>query len=76
MVIGGGVAGSLIAKSLQFHSDLTLIDQYVFIYCIIYIIYYISSLSLLIPMCELVSPCSYFIYVNSIFAGKLANMDN
>ena len=29
VVIGGGVAGSLIAKSLQFHSDLTLVDQYV-----------------------------------------------
>lgn len=27
VVIGGGVSGSLIAKSLQFHSDLTLIDQ-------------------------------------------------
>ncbi|KAH7541803.1 hypothetical protein FEM48_Zijuj02G0006300 [Ziziphus jujuba var. spinosa] len=27
VVIGGGVAGSLIAKSLQFHADLTLIDQ-------------------------------------------------
>ncbi|KAG9149106.1 hypothetical protein Leryth_010699 [Lithospermum erythrorhizon] len=26
VVIGGGVAGSLIAKSLQFHSDVTLID--------------------------------------------------
>lgn len=26
VVIGGGVAGSLIAKSLQFHADVTLID--------------------------------------------------
>lgn len=26
VVIGGGVAGSLIAKSLQFDADLTLID--------------------------------------------------
>lgn len=28
VVIGGGVAGSLLAKSLQFNSDFTLIDQY------------------------------------------------
>ncbi|PON47268.1 FAD/NAD(P)-binding domain containing protein [Trema orientale] len=27
VVIGGGVAGSLLAKSIQFHSDLTLIDE-------------------------------------------------
>lgn len=29
VVIGGGIAGSYIAKSLQFHSNLTLIDPYV-----------------------------------------------
>lgn len=29
VVVGGGVAGSLIAKSLQFHGDVTLIDPYV-----------------------------------------------
>lgn len=28
VVIGGGVAGSLLAKSLQFNADFTLIDQY------------------------------------------------
>ena len=27
VVIGGGVAGSFIAKSLQFTADITLIDQ-------------------------------------------------
>lgn len=26
VVVGGGVAGSLISKSLQFHADVTLID--------------------------------------------------
>lgn len=26
VVVGGGVAGSLIAKTLQFHGDVTLID--------------------------------------------------
>lgn len=26
VVIGGGVAGSLLAKSLQFHADVTLLD--------------------------------------------------
>lgn len=28
VVIGGGVAGSLLAKSLQFLADFTLIDEY------------------------------------------------
>ena len=27
VVVGGGVAGSLVAKSLQFHGDVTLIDS-------------------------------------------------
>ena len=43
VVIGGGVAGSLLAKSIQFHSDLILIDQYAFslslsLYIYIYIL--------------------------------------
>ena len=29
VVIGGGVAGSLLAKSLQFHADVTLLDPWV-----------------------------------------------
>ena len=29
VVIGGGIAGSLLAKSLQFHADVTFIDPYV-----------------------------------------------
>lgn len=31
VVIGGGVAGSLLVKSLQFHADVTLIDPYAFL---------------------------------------------
>ncbi|RRT43281.1 hypothetical protein B296_00056548 [Ensete ventricosum] len=30
VVVGGGIAGSLIAKSLQFNADVVLIDQYYF----------------------------------------------
>jgi NADPH-dependent 2,4-dienoyl-CoA reductase/sulfur reductase-like enzyme len=30
VVIGGGVAGSTLARSLQFHADVTLIDAYSF----------------------------------------------
>jgi NADPH-dependent 2,4-dienoyl-CoA reductase/sulfur reductase-like enzyme len=30
VVIGGGVAGSTLARSLQFHADVTLIDPYSF----------------------------------------------
>ena len=29
VVIGGGIAGSMLAKSLQFHADVTFIDPYV-----------------------------------------------
>lgn len=32
VVIGGGVAGSYIAKSLQFHGNVTLIDPYGFLF--------------------------------------------
>lgn len=54
VVIGGGVAGSLLAKSLQFNADFTLIDQYA------------SSPSLSLSLPEM--PFSSIITLQSLFA--------